>query len=658
MCSSKAISAPSRGGFKAGSALALIGGLAALAFLAPTAATAQTASGLCKGGDGNRFTRFIGSSYVAQNQYCGLEAELTAEREALNRAEVRIGKLSSERDMGLARIADLNSALASVSACRENDLEAALVVARAENADLLDSQDNLTSQIAGLDLQIEQLRGKLTNQSAKLDAAQSGEVDLSGEVSDLEAALKAAETEALAIRTERDKLQASYEALGEERRADASRLGADLEVAAANLSACRADFDAFKASASETANASSDLSSQLALARAEIAELRKNTKAMSDAEMDLRNQLAAAKAQLTAVTTTAKQLPETNAALAQAEATVVALEAELTETRDAARVAQQGLSADLSAAQAEITDRDATIAALQAQINGFRAERHADVASLQARLSDLSAEASHVPGLVAGVKSRDSRILELESALTDARAATGNGNGQVAALQALIGKRSADFDRTQAALTAALSSKAALEAKLGMAQSESARAGELSAQLAAANVEIEQLRADAMAARPSASSGELNAALRRWLEQNRNADSESGAALYLDNDKLVLSSGATLFQPGSARLSDGGKALLDSMAGELTSVISTLPGDEDWQLHVLGHADATPAGSRWPSNWELSSFRAAAVVRTLVDAGLPAERLSAVGKGEFHPLIDDTTPEAYAKNRRIELQFR
>jgi len=54
----------------------------------------------------------------------------------------------------------------------------------------------------------------------------------------------------------------------------------------------------------------------------------------------------------------------------------------------------------------------------------------------------------------------------------------------------------------------------------------------------------------------------------------------------------------------------------------------------------------------------LSQARALSVVRYLInDLGIPANRLAANGFGEFQPLDDRNTPEAYAANRRIELKF-
>jgi len=94
-----------------------------------------------------------------------------------------------------------------------------------------------------------------------------------------------------------------------------------------------------------------------------------------------------------------------------------------------------------------------------------------------------------------------------------------------------------------------------------------------------------------------------------------------------------------------------------------------------FMVAVEGHTDSDPLPEqlrdKFPSNWELSGARAAAVVRILVDLGVDPTRLEAVGYGEFVPrdrttadIIDaeliaklNSTPEQKARNRRVEITF-
>jgi chemotaxis protein MotB len=78
-------------------------------------------------------------------------------------------------------------------------------------------------------------------------------------------------------------------------------------------------------------------------------------------------------------------------------------------------------------------------------------------------------------------------------------------------------------------------------------------------------------------------------------------------------------------------------------------------------LRVDGHTDRIPFsgfGNDYKDNWELSQARALSVVRYLMDdLDIPANRLAANGFGEFQPIDNRDTPEAYKTNRRIELKF-
>ncbi|MFP6716205.1 MAG: OmpA family protein, partial [Alphaproteobacteria bacterium] len=70
------------------------------------------------------------------------------------------------------------------------------------------------------------------------------------------------------------------------------------------------------------------------------------------------------------------------------------------------------------------------------------------------------------------------------------------------------------------------------------------------------------------------------------------------------------------------------------------------------------HTDTRPINTpQFPSNWELSVARAISVVRYLVDRGVSPHRLMAAGFGEFQPLVDRDSDDAYKANRRIELKL-
>jgi chemotaxis protein MotB len=108
-----------------------------------------------------------------------------------------------------------------------------------------------------------------------------------------------------------------------------------------------------------------------------------------------------------------------------------------------------------------------------------------------------------------------------------------------------------------------------------------------------------------------------------------------------------------LFDSGSAEINPRGKELLSNFADSFKS-------STDQNITVEGHTDNVGVGprlqQRFPTNWELSTARATAVVRFLQDeAGLPPERLSAVGYSQYQPLASNDTEEGRSRNRRIEI---
>ncbi|WP_372980545.1 peptidoglycan -binding protein [Marinobacter sediminum] len=122
-------------------------------------------------------------------------------------------------------------------------------------------------------------------------------------------------------------------------------------------------------------------------------------------------------------------------------------------------------------------------------------------------------------------------------------------------------------------------------------------------------------------------------------------------------DRFLLPS-ELLFASGSAQLGEEGKRELDKLAEVLLDVVAAIPGDIDWILRIDGHTDLIPINTpQFPSNWELSTARAVAVVRYLAAQGVPERRMVAAGFGEFFPVASGTTPDALQKNRRIELKL-
>lgn len=127
--------------------------------------------------------------------------------------------------------------------------------------------------------------------------------------------------------------------------------------------------------------------------------------------------------------------------------------------------------------------------------------------------------------------------------------------------------------------------------------------------------------------------------------------------IVIVGDRFVVPA-ELLFPSGSAELQPEARARLDRLAQTLREVVAEIPSSIDWVLRIDGHTDRRPIHTdRFPSNWELSTARAVAIVKHLVTAGIPPQRLAATGFGEFHPLDPGSDEAALARNRRIEIQL-
>ena len=127
--------------------------------------------------------------------------------------------------------------------------------------------------------------------------------------------------------------------------------------------------------------------------------------------------------------------------------------------------------------------------------------------------------------------------------------------------------------------------------------------------------------------------------------------------IHMVGDRFVFPS-ELLFESGSDELGLTGQQQVKKLAKTLGEVAQIIPDDIDWVLRIDGHTDKLPIiNGRFQSNWELSSARAISIVRAMIQKGIPARRMAATGFAEHHPADTADTPEAYARNRRIELKL-
>lgn len=114
---------------------------------------------------------------------------------------------------------------------------------------------------------------------------------------------------------------------------------------------------------------------------------------------------------------------------------------------------------------------------------------------------------------------------------------------------------------------------------------------------------------------------------------------------------ITITDNNIFFKSASAELSENSKKVLDQIGKLIVEKFAM------HSIRVDGHTDALPiTGTKYPSNWELSSARSSTIVRYLIDKfHILPDLMTAVGYAETRPLEKGNDPKALAKNRRVEI---
>ncbi len=117
-----------------------------------------------------------------------------------------------------------------------------------------------------------------------------------------------------------------------------------------------------------------------------------------------------------------------------------------------------------------------------------------------------------------------------------------------------------------------------------------------------------------------------------------------------DRGAVITISDVVIFPQGEAEFNPDAYPILEKMV----DLLKQFP----YKVRVEGHTDNVPIHTeKYPSNWELSTARAARIVRYFISRGIPPERLSAMGFAHYRPIADNNTPEGRAQNRRVEIVY-
>lgn len=301
-----------------------------------------------------------------------------------------------------------------------------------------------------------------------------------------------------------------------------------------------------------------------------------------------------------------------------------------------AQVAQ--LARSLSLSESDKRALDARVSELSATLASSQGERD----RLDKALTEANEQATLLGNDIAALKELKA---QLEAEVTRLASQLDSTRGDLVKQTELGNAATAQVELLNRQLAAIREQLAKVETALGIAnqdiQNKEARIADLGAQLniALANRvgELERYRSEFF--------GKLREAL-----GTRND-------VQIVGDRFVLPTDI-LFASGSAELDAAAMQRLESLAATVREVSAEIPSSIDWVLRVDGHTDKQPIHTdRFPSNWELSSARALAIVKYLVVQGIPAHRLSANGFGQFQPIDNGNDPAALARNRRIELQL-
>jgi chemotaxis protein MotB len=121
-------------------------------------------------------------------------------------------------------------------------------------------------------------------------------------------------------------------------------------------------------------------------------------------------------------------------------------------------------------------------------------------------------------------------------------------------------------------------------------------------------------------------------------------------AVHLEPDGLVIS----LREAG---FFDSGSAAMKAQAEDAFRRVAQVLQEHPYGVRIEGHTDTVPIHtSQFASNWELSTARATELVKLLIEEhGIAAERLSAAGYAEFHPVASNATSKGRQLNRRVDV---
>jgi chemotaxis protein MotB len=405
----------------------------------------------------------------------------------------------------------------------------------------------------------------------------------------------------------------------------------------------------------------------------QVAELGEMLSLERASNTQLRDQVSQLSGDLQAATATRERL---SSQLAELLPRTDALESMLATANAERDALQGGLDEALAAAgrsAAELEEAKKTVTADRAKIEaqlGEIARLNRDVNALRQLRADLEKK---VTDLAAAVKARDDSLTAIRDRSKELEARLSTEQERTALAQKDIEKKDLslrelgeqarrvgeDLTKEQHASAEARKQVEALNRQLLALRRQLAR---LNAALGAseAKAAVQNIQITSLGKRLNQALASKVAELARYRSEFFGRLREAlgnRQGIRIVGDRFVFQS-EVLFPSASSDLNPGGKEQIAQLARTLVEISQRIPDDLNWVLRVDGHTDRIPIrNAKFPSNWELSSARAIAVVKQLLEFGVPANRLVAAGFGEFQPLDPRSDEVAFRRNRRIEFKL-
>ncbi|MFO1141740.1 MAG: peptidoglycan -binding protein [Amaricoccus sp.] len=585
-----------------------------------------------------------------------LRDTITGQGEELDRLSVQVANLADA--LGLERTrADTQQALVTTLTGQRDQLASANSALSSEKDQLASEMQSAEARVADFEAQVASLIARNTDISGKLTAAEKERAEIAGKLTATEkesaerlTAQQALEASLAQARAELDK-GAEEARLAAAKREAMEALVASLQSDVAGLKGAAAGQEASLANARKlTADQAAQLAAAAILASEQAKKLDAATKLTAEqrAALDAANKRAAeGQAQLDAATRlTAEQRAELDAAMKKAD-------------EQAAKFTEADANRLLEAAAAEALRQK--LASSQAELTAMTLSLEAERKKAEDTLTLLAAADAAKKGLetdkataLSDAEKRAAELAQANALLAEQKNLSAEGQRQVALLNQQTASLREQLNSLQGTLDASAAKDAAaqvqienLGANLNSALAQVAVEQKRRADLEEKEKERLQAEAHNLESYRSEFFGQMRAIL---------GDREG---VQVVGDRFVFPS-EVLFAPGSATLGPEGQQQVARVAQVIREIADQIPPEINWILRVDGHTDKTPVtpGGPFRDNWELSEARALSVVRYMSQVqGLPPERLAATGFGEFQPIDPGDSPEALAKNRRIELKF-